>query len=334
MSDKLCVIGAGSWGTTLALLLARKGYPVTLWTRRQEQADDMRRYGENRLYLPGHILPENLMVSGPEEIPDRAAVAVMAVPSAHLRRITLQMLPLLRSANLVICATKGLEIETGLRMSQVISSLLGHDCRPAVTALSGPNLSAEVAAGLPAASVVAGPTAATGQARDLLMSDTFRLYTNDDLAGVELGGALKNIMAIGAGLSDGLGYGDNTKAALLTRGIVEMTRLGVALGARAETFYGLSGLGDLMATAMSPRSRNHSFGHAVGSGSPVQEVLSRSQMVVEGVPTTRAARTLAGDKGLETPIIEQIFQVIYCGKSPAEAVHSLMVRLPKSETQP
>ncbi|MDD3925634.1 MAG: NAD(P)-dependent glycerol-3-phosphate dehydrogenase [bacterium] len=329
-NEKVCIIGAGSWGTTLALMLASGGCAVNLWSRRPEHADEMTAGRENRRYLPGSPFPDSLQpTSDIAKALEGALLVILAVPSSSMRTIANQILPFIDAQSVIVSATKGIEIDTGLRMTRVLSDILGNPDR--VTALSGPNISGEVVRRIPTASVIAGPQEAALMAQRILMTDYFRVYTNDDLIGVELGGALKNIMAIGAGMSDGLGYGDNTKAALLTRCLVEMVRMGKALGARQETFYGLSGLGDLMVTSMSRHSRNRCFGEAVGKGEKVAEMLDKTHMVVEGVPTARATHLLALKMGIEMPVTAEIYAVLYEGKDPRQVVSTLMLRQPKPE---
>ncbi len=327
---EVCVIGAGSWGTTLALMLASSGYAVKLWARRLEHAEEMKHAEENKLYLPGSLFPENLRpTSDIAWALEKAPLVIIAVPSSSMRAIAHQILPFLNMESVIVSATKGIEVDTGLRMTEILVDILGNPSR--VTALSGPNISREVVRRIPTASVIAGPPEASLKAQHILMTDYFRVYTNDDLIGVELGGALKNIMAIGAGMSDGLGFGDNTRAALLTRCLVEMVRMGKALGACQETFYGLSGLGDLMVTSMSRHSRNRCFGEAIGKGDEVAGTLSKTHMVVEGMPTARATHLLALRMGIEMPVTAEIHAVLYEGKDPYRVVPALMMRQPKPE---
>jgi glycerol-3-phosphate dehydrogenase (NAD(P)+) len=330
----VAVIGAGSWGTALSLLLAQKDIPVRLWARRPDFAAALAGDRRNERYLPGVNLPESI------EITDDLAAAlagarmvVLAVPSRGLREICRLLAPLVEPEQIPVSVAKGLEHDTGLRMSQVIGQELPQVAERVVV-LSGPNLAAEVAAGIATTTVVAGATEELlREVQAAFMHPTFRVYTNPDLVGVELGGALKHIIAIGAGISDGLGFGDNTKASLVTRGLAEMTRLGAALGACEETFRGLSGLGDLVATCSSSKSRNHHVGYELAWGRTLDEILAGMVMVAEGVPTTRAAHRLAVELKVDMPITEQIDQVLFEGKPPLKAVQDLMMRAGRSELE-
>jgi glycerol-3-phosphate dehydrogenase (NAD(P)+) len=328
----MAVVGAGSWGTTLAWLLAEKGLAVRLWCRDPAQAAAMRATPENRRYLPGVRLPEALL---PE--PDLAAAVtgaallVLAVPSQAVGPLLAELAAAGASAPL-LCAAKGLEHPGGRRMSQVIESAAGGRWRGAFALLSGPNLAGEVARRLPTATVVASPDPALARrCQEWLSTDFLRVYTNPDVIGVELGGALKNVIAVGAGISDGLGYGDNSKAALITRGLAEMVRLATACGARPETLYGISGLGDLVATCGSPLSRNHTLGVRLGRGEKLPDILASMGQVAEGVPTTGAADDLARATGIEMPITAEMYAVLYREKPPREAVAALMARPPRHE---
>lgn len=332
MVGSIAVLGAGSWGTTLAWLLAEKGVPVRLWCRDRERAEAMRAERENRRYLPGLRLPDRLL---PE--PDLAAAAagaellLLAVPAQAVGPL-LEDLAAAGAAAPLLCAAKGLERPGGRRMSQVIASAAAGRWQDAFVLLSGPNLAGEITRRLPAATVVASPDPALARrCQELLATDFLRVYTNPDVTGVELGGALKNIIAVGAGISDGLGYGDNTKAALITRGLAEMVRLATACGARPETLYGISGLGDLVATCGSPLSRNHTLGVRLGRGEKLAEILAAMDQVAEGVPTTDAACHLARVTGVEMPITAEMYAVLYQDKPPAAAVAALMGRPPRRE---
>lgn len=322
------VIGAGSWGTALAVLLGKKGSPVALWARREELACAIERERENSQYLPGVKLPET--VTATSDIGRALAgseAVVLAIPSAGVREVLALLKGRLKPDVLLVHAGKGLESETGLRGSEVISEVLGEDAGRACVALSGPNLAVELAHDVPTATVVASSIPDNAEkAQALFSSPSLRVYRNSDIAGVELGGALKNVLAIGAGISDGLGYGDNTKATLVTRGLVEMTRLGVVLGADAQTFTGLSGFGDLMATCASRLSRNLRLGLMLGQGSSVDESLRSLGQVAEGMPTCEAAYRLSRKLDVAMPITEQIHAVLFDGKSPKVAVIDLMTR--------
>jgi len=261
-------------------------------------------------------------------------MVVLAVPSRGMRETVRALRPHLAPQHYLISAAKGLEDDTGLRMTEIIAQELPQPWGAAPACLSGPNLAAEVAAGIATTTVIACADAAVARrAQQVFMQPTFRVYTNPDVVGVELGGALKNVIAIGAGINDGLGFGDNTKAALVTRGLAEMTRLGVALGAAAATFMGLSGIGDLVATCASRRSRNHYVGYQLALGRALDDILAGMDMIAEGVPTTRAAVRLAGQVGVEMPITRAVHAVLFEGMQPSEAVRSLMSRDPRDERE-
>lgn len=327
------IIGSGSWGTALAVLLGKKGCSVRLWARRDELARAIERDRVNAQYLPGVTLPDT--VAPTSDIAESLAgceAVVLAVPSGGVRESLALLRDHLNPGTLIIHAGKGLESETGLRGSEVISQVLGDAAGRACVALSGPNLAVELANDVPTATVVASANADNAiLAQALFSSPSLRVYRSTDIAGVELGGALKNVLAIGAGISDGLGYGDNTKATLVTRGLVEITRLGVALGADAKTFTGLSGVGDLMATSASRLSRNLRLGLMLGQGRDIQESLRSLGQVAEGMPTCEAAYNLSRKHEISMPITEQIHAVLFEGKSPHKAVLDLMTRDYKDE---
>lgn len=332
--SEVAVLGTGAWGTTLACLLARNGHPVRLWARRPEFASQLAHDRENRQYLPGAIFPDGLQV-----FDDLASAltgvttAIVAAPSHGLRDIACQALPYLAVRSLVICATKGLEQPHGTRMSEVLAEVLGPR-QPRLVALSGPNLSAEIIAGEPAVSVAASADhEAALEAQELLSNPLFRVYTNSDIIGVELCGAMKNIIAIGAGISDGLGYGNNAKAALITRGMAEISRLGLQFGARAATFAGIAGIGDLIATCHSPHSRNWTVGYRLGKGEKPCRITGSMHSVAEGVFTTAAARDKARRAGVEVPITETIYLVLQERLAPADGVNSLMTRRWRAEEE-
>lgn len=320
------VIGAGSWGTVLAALLAGQGVEVRLWARDPELAADIARHHANRRYLPDLPLPTNLRATGDlaEALAGQPFVLVV-VPSVGVPAVAAAVAAHLAPGAVVISATKGLEHDTGRRMSVVLTEAFGG--RHSVAVLSGPNLSHEIAAGLPSATVLAGAEDALLQPLwERLSSPRFRVYRNDDTAGVELGGALKNPLAIAAGICDGLGLGDNAKAALMTRGMHEIRRLGVALGARAETFSGLCGFGDLLATCGSPHSRNRRLGELLGRGLSLAEATAQSPQVAEGVPTTRTAVRLADRLGVELPILTELEHILFDEVPLREALAHLMAR--------
>lgn len=321
---KVAILGAGAWGTALGVLLASRGVPTALLARRKEQAEALRAMRENRDYLPGVALPAYLYpTADPEEALEGAELAVVALPSKALEE-TLKVLPL---APWYLSATKGLFFREGelWTASQVIAALTG---RP-VAALSGPNHAEEVARFLPTASVAAGPLGLAKRVQELFSGPTFRVYTSSDLRGVELGGALKNVLALAAGMVDGLRLGDNAKAALLTRGLREMVRFGTALGGEEATFYGLSGLGDLLATAYSLHSRNRGAGERLVRGEALERLEDRG--VVEGLYAVKALMAWKEKAGVELPIAEAVYRVAYEGLDPLKALSALMAREPKPE---
>lgn len=320
------VLGAGAWGTALALLLHRNGHAVTLWGHDPADLANLAATRRNPRYLPGIELPDGWRTEPDARTACSGAdLVVMAVPSLGVREVAAA---LAGYAGLVVSVTKGIEFASGLTMSGVIESAAP---RAAVTALSGPTLAAEVARGLPAAVVIAGAEEAATPAQTALHQPLFRVYRNTDRLGVELGGALKNVIAIAAGACDGLGYGDNAKAALLTRGAAEMRRLGVACGARPETFSGLSGLGDLTVTCFSKLSRNRTLGERLGRGERLADIIASTPAVAEGVPTATAALRLAEQHAVDTPIIREVEAMLHRGKDLRRAVHDLLRRDSKAE---
>lgn len=323
----ITVLGAGSWGTALALLLADGGCPVRLWDRAPASVERLRSERENARYLPGFPLPEAI-----EPIADISAAVrgadcvVVAVPSGVIEEILSPLFSHLTPGCDIVLASKGLEPGTGWTPWRVAEEALGQGNFPLI-ALSGPNLASEVARGIPTAAVAACPAIEYAQRTAARFHrPSFRVYAGTDITGVEIGGALKNVLAIAGGVSDGLGYGDNTKATLLTRGLAEMTRLGVACGAKAETFYGLSGIGDLMATAASRLSRNWRVGEGIAKGETLDAVLARLGQVAEGVPTARAVRVLAGLREVETPVCRAVYRLLFEGLPPKQAVADLLAR--------
>ena len=332
MADSaIAVLGAGSWGTALALQFARSGRPVRIWGRDASQLAAIKAAGENERYLPGAAFPKNLLATDElAECLTGVSDILVAVPSHGLRETLTQLKPLLQGNERLCWATKGFELSTGRLPHQVAAEVLGSKIPMAV--LSGPTFAKEVGEGLPTAMTVAAnnPDFATDLAASLSGSN-FRAYTSDDMIGVEVGGAVKNVLAIGAGLSDGLGFGANTRIALINRGLAEMTRLGVALGARQDTFMGLAGMGDLVLTCTDNLSRNRRMGLALASGKTIDEAQHEIRQVVEGVLAAKAVREVAGDLGVEMPICEEIYRIIYEGVPPDEAVRSLMSRALKPE---
>lgn len=330
--DKITVLGAGNWGTTLAHVLSQRGYEVGLWEYREELARELASRRENRIFLPGVILATNVVVTHRmEEAIQGATACLFALPSQSLRQACQQAAAFMVRDQLVVSCVKGLEHDTLLRMSQVIEeTLMPRRARLAV--LSGPNIASEIAQGMPATSVAAAHDPADALAvQSIFHSKNFRIYTSRDVIGVELGGALKNIIAIASGIVDGLGLGANTKGALITRGLAEIIRLGTALGASQETFYGLSGLGDLVTTCMSRQSRNWNVGYRLGQGERWPDIKKSLTMVAEGVPTAESARRLAERHGVEMPIARAVHQIIFEDKDPRRAIEELMTREAKPE---
>jgi glycerol-3-phosphate dehydrogenase (NAD(P)+) len=333
--SEIAVIGAGAWGTSLAIVLGRKGtHRVRLWAHEAEVVESISRRRTNEKFLPGHLVPEAVAVSSElERVVEGAEILVSVMPSQHCRALFERMRPLLPPEILVISATKGLEEGSLLRMSEVIRLVLKRESA-AIGALSGPSFAQEVARGDPTAITIASQDADLLRTVQQEFGDPrFRVYTNSDVVGVELGGALKNIIAIAAGICDGLGLGHNSVAALITRGLAEMTRLVVACGGRADTMAGLAGLGDLVLTCTGGLSRNRSVGAELGRGKKLPDIISNMHgMVAEGVFTTTAAVGLAHARGVEMPITQQMYAILHEGKSPREAIEHLMSRSGKSES--
>lgn len=334
MSDKAAVLVAGSWGTALASVLADKGMDVAVWTRNEEQKSEINERHRNERFLPGVKLPDNLRATtNMGEAVNGAKAVVIVAPSSAVREVTRQLKPFWHDDMLVVHATKGFETETLKRISTVISEELGCE-EGRIVVLSGPSHAEEVVKRCPTTVVVASADDKQSQAaQDLFMNSYFRVYTNRDMVGAELAGALKNIIALGAGMSDGLGYGDNAKAALLTRGLAEITRIGVEMGANPLTFAGLAGVGDLVVTATSRHSRNWRAGFMLGEGKSVDEVLSSMGMVVEGIRTTKAAHTISEKYQVQMPIAKQLYNVLFEGLDPRTAVEALMGRDRKTEME-
>ena len=329
--EGVAVFGGGSWGTTLAIVAARAGHDVTLYVREPATADRLATTRRNERYLPGTVLPDRVRVTADPAVACRdVALILLVVPSQAMRETARLIAPLVGEA-IVVSAAKGLERSSLKRMTVVVREELPATAAARVCALSGPNLAAEVATGKPATTVIAGAPPAAERACDLLTSDQFRGYTNEDVVGVEMGGALKNVIAIGAGIGDGLGAGDNAKAAFITRGLAEMARLGIAHGANPLTFAGLAGLGDLIATCASPLSRNRRVGFELAKGRSLTEIRAGLNQVAEGIDTTAVARELGRRAGVELPITEQLCEVLFAEKSPRAAIDDLMRRESKDE---
>lgn len=327
---KVAVIGDGGWGTTLAILLHNKGYRVSLWGPFAGYIRLLDKKRRNPKFLPGVKIPGGISFSADiRPVIQKASLIVLAVPSHFLREVLTKMKGEDISDSLILSAAKGIENDTLMRPSEVIKDVLGS-LRIAV--LSGPTISYEVARDIPTTCVASSENAQLAEeAQDAFMGERFRVYTSADIVGVELGGALKNVIAIACGISDGLGFGANTKSAILTRGLVEIGRLGVAMGAKPETFAGLSGLGDLVTTCVSSHGRNRGFGEQIGRGRKVKDILAGMEMVAEGVRTTKSAFMLAEKHKVEMPITAQIYAVLYEDKDPKAAVNELMLRQKKAE---
>ena len=327
------VVGATGWGTTLAIITAREGHTVRLLARSDEEAARLRLANENSKYLPGASFPPPMRVThDPAEAFGGADLTILAVPSNTLRRNVRNVGEYIDDDTVIVSAVKGLEIETGSRMSEVIREEIGVSGLPSICALSGPNLAREIIRGKLSSTVIASPDEdAAKKSQSILNSSVFRVYTNTDIVGVELGGALKNIIAIGAGICDGLQMGDNVKAAFITRGLAEIARLGVAAGAREMTLAGLAGMGDLIATCSSALSRNHQVGRLLSRGKTLADIRSEMHNVAEGINTTAAARDMAAELGVEMPITEVTYHVLFEGMSVDRAVAELMGRAPTPE---
>lgn len=327
---KIAVIGSGSWGCAISILLANKGNDVYLWSWQQEETDRLSRERENSLVLPGKKFPDNIICSHDMELCARDADLIVAVvPSPATRATAKELAQYVKERQIIVNLSKGLEEETLMRLSQVYEEEIpqAHVC-----VMSGPSHAEEVSDILPTTNVVAAKNPKTAEyVQNIFMTDSFRVYTGSDIIGTELGGALKNVIALCSGISDGIGYGDNTRAALMTRGIAEIRRLGVAMGADRETFAGLSGIGDLIVTCTSMHSRNHRAGILLGKGYSLEETLKEIKMVVEGVNTAKAAYKLSKKYQVSMPITEEAYKILFEGKDPKAAVFDLMTRSKTTE---
>ena len=330
---RIAVIGAGGWGTALASLLAVGGHHVRLWVRRPAQYEQLRQHRENSLYLPGVSLPQTLSyTTSLAEAAAEAEFLVLAVPSHAMREVTFTLKPSLARSPLLVSVSKGIEEETLHTMSAVLTDVLGVPWRERLAVLSGPSFAAEVARGLPTAVTVAAYVADVyTTCQRVFASSRLRVYTTADVIGVEVGGAVKNVIAIAAGVSDGLGYGHSARAALITRGLAEIARLAVRMGAEPQTLSGLSGMGDLVLTCTSELSRNHGVGVRLGRGESIESVLQGMTMVAEGVRTCRSVCALARRLAIEMPIVEQVYALLYTGKPPRQVVADLLAREVKPE---
>ena len=330
---ELSIIGAGSWGTALAIVLAPRFPRVRLWVYEKDLAARMAESRENDIYLPGFRLPSNVQVEQQLDAALEGAEIVLGVMPSHLARgLYQQMLPYLNERMVFVSATKGLETQNLLRMSEVMQEVIGQCFEPQIAAISGPTFAREVAAGVPTALVVSSRHSSLAECIQIASSSSaFRLYTSSDTIGVEIGGSIKNVVAIAAGVLHGMGLGHNTVAALITRGLAEMTRLAVALGGRQQTLAGLAGLGDLVLTCTGELSRNRTVGVELARGRKLDEIVTSMKMVAEGIKTTNAAVQLASRCSVEMPIASQMYEILYLGASPREAVRRLMERSLKGE---
>ena len=327
---KISIIGDGGWGTALALVLKGNGHAVTVWGPFADTLDTIREHSENVRFLPGVKLPPEIVwTTDRKAAVDAADIVVLAVPTKFFREVLESFSGLLPASCRVLSVAKGLDQKTHKRMTQVAEEIIGHD---PVAVLSGPSHAEEVARKIPTAVVVASEhDEHSRELQNTFANNYFRVYTSNDVMGVEFGGALKNILAIAVGVSDGMGYGDNTRAALITRGLAEITRLGCALGATFSTFAGLSGIGDLVVTCTSRLSRNHTVGERLGKGEPIEAILRDMDQAVEGVWSCAAAHHLGREAGVEVPITDEVHEIVHNGKNPRDAVISLLERRVKPE---
>lgn len=333
LSQSIGIVGAGGWGTALARLLADKGARVSLWCHSEASFRELTEYRENRTYLPGISLPANIEITQSLEatVADKAVI-LCAVPSHAVREVFSKIAAQVGQQTMLVCGTKGLEEQSLLTMGELLGELFGPDRKQRHAFISGPTFAIEVARQLPAAVTVAAYDQAVAKAaQEILSTQNLRVYTSPDVVGVQMGGVVKNVIAIAAGISDGLGLGQNARAALITRGLAEMTRLAVRMGADAMTLSGLPGLGDLVLTCTGELSRNHKVGLEIAAGKSLEKITRSTRTVAEGVRNTRSLQALARRLGVDMPIVEQMDQVLYAGKKPAEAVRDLMQRSLKPE---
>ena len=328
MTEKIGVIGAGAWGTALSMLLADKGHDVTLWMFEKDLAEEMARTRKNRVYLPGFTLPGSIAItSSLEAAVKNKPIILSVVPSHTVRIVAKQFAPFLSKDAIIISASKGIEIDTLMPLSEVFEDILPETFHDQLCFLSGPSFAKEVAQKMPTAVALASYDPVVGKkAQEVFSNAYFRVYTNPDVLGVELAGSLKNVVAIAAGVLEGLGFGYNTMAALLTRGLAEMARLGVAMGGDLQTFSGLAGMGDLVLTCTGGLSRNRALGARLGRGEKLDDILRATKTVAEGVRTAKAARDLAQKYDIAMPIVEEVYQLLYEGKDPKLAAKDLMNR--------
>ncbi len=328
----VAVLGSGGWGTAIAILLANKGCNVKLWSYMAEETENLKKYRENKPYLPGVMLPENIECTNDMEYcVNDCEYIISAVPSKAVRATAQKLSEYVKKGRIIVSVSKGLDAESYCRLSEVIRSEIPQ---ARICVLSGPSHAEEVAHQMPTTNVVAGDTLELAEeVQDLFMCRNFRVYVSEDMAGVEYGGALKNVIALCAGIADGLGLGDNAKAALMTRGMMEIARLGAAMGAKTDTFFGLTGMGDLILTCTSMHSRNRRAGMLIGQGKTAQEAIEEVKMVVEGVPAAAAGYKLANECGVEMPITTEAYNILFNNKSPQEAVLGLMTRQRRHEAE-
>jgi len=330
---KISVLGAGGWGTTLAILLHYNGHNVTLWEYKKSYAKELIKRRINTDYLPSIKIPKEILITSDiEESTDDKNLIVLAVPSQFLRAVVKKINYQRIEDAILVSVSKGIEKNTLMTMSRMLKDVFSHISENQIGVISGPSHAEEVSHRVPTAVVAASVDIETSKTiQAAFMTSYFRVYSSTDIYGVELGGAFKNIIAIGAGIIDGAGFGDNTKAAIMTRGVAEISRLGLAMGARMETFAGLSGMGDLIVTCMSRHSRNRYVGEQIGKGKKLKEVLQSMEQVAEGVETTRSAKQLASKVGIETPITNEVYKILFEDKDPVKATTDLMTRDMKTE---
>ncbi len=333
--NKLCILGAGSWGTAQSILLTQNGYKVVMWAGPEDDIDAIKINRENQRYLPGAKIPESVIITRDmEEAVVGAAAVILAVPSQAVRVVCIQLQDYIKPDMLLINTAKGLEIASGMRLSQVVEDVLGKSVSKRFAVLSGPSHAEEVAREMPTVVTAAAYTKETAfMVQDIFMSPVFRVYTNPDVPGVELGGALKNVVALATGIVQGLEYGDNITAALMTRGLAEMTRMGSAMGGDCRTFNGLSGMGDLVVTCCSRHSRNRRAGELIGKGYSLKDCLTSIGMVVEGAHTARVLYHLANELNVDMPITRACYDILYNDIPPRKAVEQLMKRSKKHEIE-
>lgn len=331
---KISVLGAGGWGTTLSILLYYNGHDVTLWEYKKSYAKELNKHRINHLYLPGIQIPNEIIISNDlDDSCKNKNLIILAIPSQHIREVLKKLDYSIIKNSIFVSVAKGIENKTLLTVSQIIKDLYPKLSSSQLSVLSGPSHAEEVARRIPTAVVAASSDLETSKTVQVaFMNSYFRVYSSTDLLGVELGGAFKNVIAIGAGIIDGAGFGDNTKAAIMTRGVAEISRLGLSMGAKPETFAGLSGMGDLIVTCMSKHSRNRYVGEQIGKGFKLKEVLKKMTMVAEGVETTRSVVGLAKKMKVETPIADEVYKILFEDKDPVKATNDLMSRNMKIES--